>query len=137
MRHRWGIAVLSAAMILAGCGSDEQAADVPKGCEKSVPSSQRDLPDGFPEPKVGLTAGSVEQRGEQLQVKGFAAGSPGDSARDLLAAPGVKKIDAEDDGVDAEASFTSGDYRYAFKFVEACHGGSTFTAVRVREPGDR
>jgi hypothetical protein len=100
-----------------------------------VPSSERDLPGGFPEPEAGLTAGAVEQHGEQLRVNGFAAGSPGDVTRDLLAAPGVKKIDSEDDGADAEASFMSGDYRYAFKFVKVCNGGSTFTAVRVREPG--
>jgi hypothetical protein len=136
MTLRRGLAVLSTAAILAGCGSDEkQSAAVPKGCEKSVPSSERDLPGGFPEPEAGLTAGAVEQRGEQLRVNGFAAGSPGDVTRDLLAAPGVKRIDSEVDGADAEASFTSGDYRYAFKLVKVCDGGSTFTAVRVREPG--
>lgn len=136
MTPRYGLAVLSAAALLAGCGgNDDKAAEVPKGCEKSVPSSQRDLPAGFPEPEAGLTAGAVEERGEQLQVSGFAASSPGDATRDLLAGDAVQKIDAEDDGEDAEASFTSGDYRYAFKFVEACPGGSTFTAVRVREPG--
>ena len=135
MTLRHGLAVLGAAALLAGCGSDEkQAAAVPKGCEQAVPSSQRDLPGGFPEPPAGLTAGRVEEQGDQLQVEGFTARSPGDAARDLLALSGVKRIDAEDEGDDAEASFTSADYRYAFKFVEACEGGSTFAAVRVREP---
>ena len=129
------LAALAAAALLAGCGSDEKkTAAVPKGCEKAVPASTSDLPDGFPEPRSGLTAGAVEQHGEQLQVDGFAAAAPGEAARDLMSAEGVKKIDSEDDGDDAEASFTSGDYRYAFKFVEACEGGSTFTALRVREP---
>ena len=139
MRFRADLPALAAAALVAGCGGGggdvKTAAAVPKGCEKAVPSSQRDLPDGFPEPQGGLTAGGVEQRGDQLQVDGVAARSPGTAARDLLAAEGVQKIDSEDDGDDAEASFTSGTYRYAFKFVEACEGGSTFTAVRVREPG--
>jgi hypothetical protein len=138
LRHPCAVAALSAAALLAGCGDDDDkqaAADVPKGCEKVVPSSPRDLPDGFPEPEAGLTAASVEQDGDQLQVKGFTASSPGDATRALLAVDGVKKIDSEDDGSDSEASFTSGDYRYAFKFVETCKGGSTFSAVRVREPG--
>src|SRR4051794_37131358 len=135
MTRRRALAALAAAGIIAGCGSDERAADVPKGCEKAVPAATRDLPDGFPEPESGLTAGGVDKQGDQLRVNGFAARSPGDATRDLLAADGVKKIDAEDDGDDAEASFTAGDYRYAFKFVEACAGGSTFSAVRVPEPG--
>jgi hypothetical protein len=129
------VLALPLAALLVGCGGDDKqdATKVPASCAKIAPAHPVDPPDGFPLPESGLVE-RTEQQGDTFQIHGFVARAPGEALDDLTEKDGVDVIDSEDDGSNAELSFTQNGYRVAYKFVRACPDGSNFTAVRVREP---
>lgn len=145
---------LAAAVAAAGCGepvrppgaggggasgkTPEQAAaaaGVPADCALSVPVDARPMPPDFPVPEGKVIAGPAQPSGELLQVTGFVTRSPTQAARDLLRPAGVTKIAYEDEGVDAEVTFSNGRHRVLYKLVRACAAGSRFVALRAPEPG--
>jgi hypothetical protein len=128
----------TACALLAGCGSGGAAgpgASVPPGCETAAPDAAQALPASLPRPSGQMMAAETRSAEGTSIVQGFVGRLPSEVLRDLVGRPGLRVLDFEDEGNDAELTVTDGRTRTAYKLVRACATGSRFTAVMVPEPG--
>ena len=138
--RRAAAALALAAAVAAGCGDDDEdkesasAADVPADCASAAPKESKEIPDELPRPDGTLLVAEARTSDKTTIVQGFVARSPSDARSDLEHADGVRVLDSEDEGNDAEITVSDGKNRTAYKLVRACASGSRFTAVIVPEP---